>query len=1521
MGYLLLNFERKSETGSTWDKDFYNIPLKKQYGALVSRYPQLRRFEYEQFIQSCFPVGTQKNYYFSMPNFKRDESSAYFNNIVIRSPRDNFSEYVLPKGLEIILIGDISMNPYGEFKVKGIEFIDESIYKRGEKEILANAVCAFVGKPAISNGNMVTVPNYGIRPDANESALTRDFMLEICTNCYTVSDPAKALVIYDKWKEYIDFRKYYLKEQGKERIQFDSCKAIECYIVAKRDYSADPEKYDKDILDELDDIRKDENQVIVTKELDKSEPFALIRVRVDKNKKELYAETVKNKGETPVFQQRLRRFTRSDILLENEDATKRVSVGERYRIFHKDIEPDYTKVEEQFKEELSSANSEIDRRFAAMLKQEVDDYVRGKTAELENTGKARLSEYETELSGRLARDISENKDEAVRKEYGKQVKEKEDTIRARMEEVGRQYEKKISDTKGNNTNGKEKNKDKKNDDVELIKRLEKEWNEKRTDFAKEIERQKTLVSLRGLYEERNKKLVAQKVSSLRTERDDALRRGREEKIREIRSKLEPQIQVEKQEKKRENFDELEKTKIEMKENETIRRYFIYFKLGADDTPEKINNNIESERFVPQYFSRDLKAEGTKIDRQRRSLNNFFDGYVKNPFLSTYLFAPSELGQTETELPEIEYFSPRLNDEQKEAVRKAVASESIFLLQGPPGTGKTEVIAEITAQLVKKGKRVLVSSETHKAIDNVFERLPKITEIRPLRLIPSQSKKEQSPYSPEKLVDNFYISISDCMNKEIEQFKNFHDDKEKFSDEYRSLCLENDKLKKESSRIETVKNNLNRIKRESDTLTMQFDAEDEKLRSIMEDKDELERRLKYIKSLNLSVDDDLIKQESSRLLEILKPYPMLKQDKDTLTFIYRANIAEIKEEISLFSVNPELIRLEAEHSKIKKQIVMLRDSDTDDIITGKEDDYKKLQTSLITISKDIKVAKSNSGVDLSELSVGKIIDKAGLEQNALASLVDIFSKVKDELIKWMAQMSERVGKDVDKKAWEYNEQKKVVDSLKGKIREKDREIQDKKEEGGYEGYRENESRLKLKISEFFDRFKIVKPYEGIEEALEIIKNEWNGLERSFAARESEYKEKIPVYRQIVKFLEKLPENDEIIETDRRAYTNKLFERANVFGMTCTSRDTFLADKMESFKKYALSDLKIKEKNIDAVIIDEVSKSSLLDLLIPILYGKTVILVGDHRQLPPMYDLRNMRKDDFEGLDPEIIDKEKNDEYTELFEECFFRTLFENVLTGLRVTLTKQYRCHEHIMKVFNHFYANAGWRGSLELGTPQQNDQKEHGLLIKNRRGKPLIETEKHIYFVDCGSSYEKFGDSTSATNELEARVIIELARKIDEEYGRGQKDSRMSMGVICTYGDQAKLIKNKLELKKKPLKNISEQHDERFIVSTVDDFQGDERDIIFVSMVRNPEPKNRARTKAEFVKKFERINVALSRARRLLVIAGAEAFLSSTAIDLPDMSGNKALDRKAYPVYREIINTIYTYGSVLKASDIIGEDK
>ncbi|HOW38760.1 MAG TPA: C-terminal helicase domain-containing protein, partial [Bacillota bacterium] len=110
--------------------------------------------------------------------------------------------------------------------------------------------------------------------------------------------------------------------------------------------------------------------------------------------------------------------------------------------------------------------------------------------------------------------------------------------------------------------------------------------------------------------------------------------------------------------------------------------------------------------------------------------------------------------------------------------------------------------------------------------------------------------------------------------------------------------------------------------------------------------------------------------------------------------------------------------------------------------------------------------------------------------------------------------------------------------------------------------------------------------------------------------------------------------------------------------------------------------------------------------------------------------------------------------------------------------------------------------------------------------------------------------------------------------------------------------------------------EQRPIISTVDDFQGDERDIVIVSMVRNP--RDPSRSKAEFIKAFERINVAFSRARRLLIILGCREYLTLYGkIDLPDMNGDPLRDRQDYPIFQHIINTIQEKGKVLCDTDFL----
>lgn len=124
--------------------------------------------------------------------------------------------------------------------------------------------------------------------------------------------------------------------------------------------------------------------------------------------------------------------------------------------------------------------------------------------------------------------------------------------------------------------------------------------------------------------------------------------------------------------------------------------------------------------------------------------------------------------------------------------------------------------------------------------------------------------------------------------------------------------------------------------------------------------------------------------------------------------------------------------------------------------------------------------------------------------------------------------------------------------------------------------------------------------------------------------------------------------------------------------------------------------------------------------------------------------------------------------------------------------------------------------------------------------------------------------------------------------------------MICGYSDQAKSIRNKLRGYK--LQSFNRNDDEQFMVDTVDNFQGDERDIIILSLVRSKPDRS-------FMTKFNRINVAVSRARCLLVIVGDAKSFSNLNVEL---------DGKRDYVYRRIVDMTRGRGLVT-AKDVLGE--
>lgn len=1476
--YLAVDFSINLEIGSINRDDIYRESLKEQFKKIQRKlkFYGKEEIEFEEFVRLCFPK-IKATYYVSAPSFRvvTTEYNGYkaISNMYIRPEKTIALSSIIPKELDIFFVGDFLTNGSTSFVVKGIELIDNSISKPIETKISCNAV--YVLKRSIDRKEY-------------PSFLDNNTIINLTEKTCPVYELDDVISILDDWGDYIEFRGYYLEEQSKKNEKINKVEVKKAYSISRSEYKKNLKDYSELLLDGIKSFEK-RDEVILSEKVENSTEISLIKVEISRNLSEINQNSVEE-GKMSLYERELRKFSRDSVALspieprnmKKNEKNKNLYIGDRLAFEVEDIYPDCSKIINKFNEKIKQEETSINDRYRKIIENKVSEAKKEKNKELERLEKEEKEEkeeYFKQLDNTLETDILENKDQDIKKEIQKQIKE----IKDKYNNLRKKIKKSNKKQKDKNIENKE--------EIEKIAQNEKE----------EISK----IDISSFYIERNEKLKEEYIKDKKIERDKKLKNFCIAKEKEIRQELEPSIAQEKQSRKDE-LEEEKKKEVEVTKEELSQRYFyIYFKI--DD--KKIN---DEELKNLNFLIYDNRAEKKKIERQEKALYSLYDGYVKNPFLASYFFEAEKLPENENEIQEIEYFSERLNDRQKEAVKRAVRSKGLFLLQGPPGTGKTEVIAEIAAQYIKQGRKVLISSETHKAIDNVFERLPKIPEIRALRLLPSSTLTKETNYSPKKLVDNLYFNISSVLNRKIKQYNNFKTMKNDFNDKMQDLKFRHKRLLELKESCKDIENKKKKFQQEISECDIEIQTKRSSKKRYKDKKSGYEVLLSQIENGNFNDEINnkrkiLVSLNSDNYLYI--NYLNLEKIKK----IHELDIEQVEEEFKLIEENEQKFSIESQKQELKSKIEKLVDPDTYLPLSGKEKEVKKLQEDLIRLKNN----EPEDNIDYSKYNIVSLVPANEISTNKngiIKELMEIKLKINNFISEEREEIAPKI-EELDAKI--ENMIKEIADTKKKKD-----ELSSKKEElendNSYTDFKEKGQVLKREIKRFFEEFEIYEEYEenNFDDAIEIIEKKWKDIEINQGSLEEENKLKIPMYESICKYLA----DEKILEEDRISFTKKLFINANIFGITCTSRDNFTEDAMEELREYNLGDVNIRNVGIDVVIIDEVSKSSFLELLISTLYGKTVILVGDHRQLPPLYDLKHLKENDFENLDPTIINYQRNKEYQELYEKSFFKELFEKIPDSYKIMLNKQYRCHSDIMDVFNHFYKTDGKKG-LEIGLTNQNDIKQHGLLIKEKN-KILIDPENHVYFVNCNEYESRNEDSSSIINEQEAEVVSKLLKLINEEYGNMLKkgdlvceknrDERKSIGVICTYSDQAKQIKNKIKGEK--FENFSKKREERLIINTVDDFQGDERDIIILSMVRNP----KGRHNREFIDQFERINVALSRARCMLIIVGAQDFLSKTSIDLPDINGHKELDIK---IYKEIIKTIQMKGRILQAEDIIGEEK
>lgn len=152
---------------------------------------------------------------------------------------------------------------------------------------------------------------------------------------------------------------------------------------------------------------------------------------------------------------------------------------------------------------------------------------------------------------------------------------------------------------------------------------------------------------------------------------------------------------------------------------------------------------------------DTKAAEIAINRQKEALDAVRFERTFNPVLKKRLAKPSNTKIPE-DLDSVDFITKDLDLAKQDGIKKALGAEEILVVEGPPGTGKTTYIAELILQTVKKNPeaRILLTSQTHVALDNALERLTKVDDkLKIVRIASVNTVKSVADSTIEYLLAN------------------------------------------------------------------------------------------------------------------------------------------------------------------------------------------------------------------------------------------------------------------------------------------------------------------------------------------------------------------------------------------------------------------------------------------------------------------------------------------------------------------------------------------------------------------------------------------------------------------------------------------------------------------------------------------------------------------------------------------------------------------------------------------------
>ena len=282
--------------------------------------------------------------------------------------------------------------------------------------------------------------------------------------------------------------------------------------------------------------------------------------------------------------------------------------------------------------------------------------------------------------------------------------------------------------------------------------------------------------------------------------------------------------------------------------------------------------------------------------------------------------------------------------------------------------------------------------------------------------------------------------------------------------------------------------------------------------------------------------------------------------------------------------------------------------------------------------------------------------------------------------------------------------------------------------------------------------------------------------------------------------------------------------------------------------------IADNLYDWVIVDEAARSISSELAIAMQSGTRILLVGDHKQLPPLYSDEHKN-----ALARRLGISKRGEELDQALGSDFERVFLSEYGKQTCATLKTQYRMAPAIGSLVSAcFYENVLENGKTDNDVPN----------IYFRLPEEIKSCVTWLDTTSLPNTYHEQGKSGSLSNRAEADVIIRILQDLanDETFMNSEpvqkclEKNEKAIGVICMYGEQKKLIRKKFNER-----SWNDEFRGLVKIDSVDSYQGKENRVIILSLTRHDKVCSTG-----FLHLPNRINVALSRAMDKLIIVGAK---------------------------------------------------